>query len=73
MKISGIIVEYNPLHNGHLFHINKTKELTNSDLIIAVMSGNFYQRGIPSIVDKWKKTSMALNKGVDIVLELPTI
>ncbi|WP_346895756.1 nucleotidyltransferase [Clostridium sp. UBA7503] len=73
MKISGIIVEYNPLHNGHLFHINKTKELTNSDLIIAVMSGNFNQRGIPSIVDKWKKTSMALNNGVDIVLELPAI
>lgn len=73
MKISGIIVEYNPLHNGHLFHINKTKELTNSDLIIAVMSGNFNQRGIPSVVDKWKKTSMALNNGVDIVLELPAI
>ena len=73
MKISGIIVEYNPLHNGHLFHINKTKELTNSDLIIAVMSGNFNQRGIPSIVDKWKKTSMALNNGVDIILELPAI
>lgn len=73
MKISGIIVEYNPLHNGHLFHINKTKELTNSDLIIAVMSGNFNQRGIPSIVDKWEKTSMALNNGVDIVLELPAI
>lgn len=73
MKIAGIIVEYNPLHNGHLFHINKTKELTNSDLIIAVMSGNFNQRGIPSIVDKWKKTKMALNNGVDIVLELPAI
>lgn len=73
MKISGIIVEYNPLHNGHLFHINKTKELTNSDLIIAVMSGNFTQRGIPSIIDKWTKTKLALQNGVDIVLELPSI
>ncbi|MEG0306907.1 MAG: nucleotidyltransferase [Clostridium sp.] len=73
MKISGIIVEYNPFHNGHLFHINKTKELTNSDLIIGVMSGNFNQRGIPSIVDKWTKTKMALNNGVDIVLELPAV
>lgn len=73
MKISGIIVEYNPLHNGHLFHINKTKELTNSDLIIAVMSGNFNQRGIPSIIDKWTKTKLALENGVDIVFELPSV
>lgn len=73
MKISGIIVEYNPLHNGHIFHINKTKELTNCDLIIAVMSGNFNQRGIPSIIDKWTKTKLALENGVDIVLELPSI
>lgn len=73
MKISGIIVEYNPLHNGHLFHINKTKELTNSDLVIAVMSGNFNQRGIPSIIDKWTKTKLALENGVDIVFELPAV
>ncbi|MGH4119970.1 nucleotidyltransferase [Clostridium sp.] len=73
MNISGIIVEYNPLHNGHLYHINKTKELTNSDVLICVMSGNFAQRGIPSTMDKWTKTKMALNNGVDLVLELPTI
>lgn len=73
MKVSGIIVEYNPFHNGHLFHINKTKELTNSDIIIGVMSGNFNQRGIPSIVDKWVKTEMALENGVDIILELPAV
>lgn len=73
MKISGIVVEYNPLHNGHLYHINKTKECTNSDLIIAVMSGNFNQRGIPSIIDKWTKTKTALDNGVDIVFELPTV
>ncbi len=73
MNISGIIVEYNPLHNGHLYHINKTKELTNCDALICVMSGNFAQRGIPSPIDKWTKTKMALNNGVDLVLELPTI
>lgn len=73
MNISGIIVEYNPLHNGHLYHINKTKELTNCDALICVMSGNFAQRGIPSTIDKWTKTKMALNNGVDLVIELPTI
>lgn len=73
MKISGIIVEYNPLHNGHIFHINKTKELTDSDITIAVMSGNFNQRGIPSVIDKWTKTKLALQNGIDIVLELPSI
>ena len=73
MNISGIIVEYNPLHNGHLYHINKTKELTNSDALICVMSGNFAQRGIPSSIDKWTKTKMALNNGVDLVLEIPTV
>lgn len=73
MKTAGIIVEYNPLHNGHLFHINKTKELTNCDLVIAVMSGNFNQRGIPSIIDKWTKTKLALQNGVDIVFELPSV
>ena len=73
MHISGIIVEYNPLHNGHLYHINKTKELTNCDALICVMSGNFAQRGIPSTIDKWTKTKMALNNGVDLVIELPAI
>ena len=73
MNVSGIIVEYNPLHNGHLYHINKTKELTNCDALICVISGNFAQRGIPSTIDKWTKTKMALNNGVDLVIELPTI
>ncbi|WP_312579734.1 nucleotidyltransferase [Clostridium sp.] len=73
MKVCGIIVEYNPLHNGHVYHINKTKELTGCDILIAVMSGNFNQRGIPSIVDKYNKTKMALDNGIDLVFELPTI
>jgi len=73
MNISGIVVEYNPLHNGHVYHINKTKELTNCDALICVMSGNFAQRGIPSSVDKWTKTKMAIDNGVDLVIELPAV
>lgn len=73
MNITGIVVEYNPFHNGHLYHINKTKEKTNCDAIVAIMSGNFAQRGIPTIVDKWSRTKMALMNGVDLVIELPLI
>jgi len=71
MKIAGIITEYNPLHNGHIYHIQKTKELTNCDLLICVMSGHFVQRGEPTIIDKWTRTESALNNGIDLVLELP--
>ncbi|GAA0124241.1 nucleotidyltransferase [Clostridium sp. CTA-19] len=73
MNLAGIIVEYNPMHNGHIHHIQKTRELTKCDGLIAVMSGNFNQRGIPSLIDKYEKTNMALHNGVDLVLELPTI
>lgn len=73
MKIAGIVVEYNPLHNGHVYHINKTKELTNCDVLIAVMSGSFNQRGIPSVIDKWNKALSALHNGVDLVIELPVL
>lgn len=73
VKVCGIIVEYNPLHNGHIYHINKSRELTNCDVLIAVLSGNFNQRGIPSIVDKYNKTQMALDSGVDLIFELPSL
>lgn len=73
MKICAIISEYNPLHNGHIYHINKTKELTNSDAIICIMSGNYVQRGIPAIIDKWNRTKAALKCGADLVIELPVI
>lgn len=72
-NILGIICEYNPFHNGHLYHLNEAKRLTNSDYSVAVISGNFSQRGDPAIVSKWVKTEMALKCGVDLVLELPTI
>ena len=73
MKVSGIVVEYNPMHNGHIYHIEKTKELTSCTHLVAVMSGNFVQRGEPSIVNKWTKCKMALNNGVDLVIELPFV
>lgn len=72
MKICGIISEYNPFHNGHLYQINKIKEILNPDLIVVIMSGNFVQRGEISIVDKWQRCECALNHGVDLVIELPT-
>ena len=71
MKTLGIIVEYNPFHFGHANHLAKSKELTGCDTTIAVMSGNFVQRGEPAICDKWRRTQMALEAGVDLVIELP--
>lgn len=71
MKATGIVVEYNPFHNGHKYHLQKTKELNPNNIIIAVMSGDFVQRGEPSITDRWTKTKMALANGVDLVIELP--
>lgn len=72
MNITGIITEYNPFHNGHLYHLTEAKKNTNCDAVICIMSGNFVQRGGPAIVDKWQRTEMALNNGVDLVIELPT-
>lgn len=71
MKVVGIICEYNPFHNGHIYHLSKVKELFPDSLVILVMSGHFTQRGIPSIINKWDKTSVALKYGIDLVIELP--
>ena len=73
MKVCGIVAEYNPFHNGHQYHIQKTIEETSCEAVIAVMSGNFVQRGSPAIFDKWIRTQMALSNGIDLVVELPTI
>ncbi len=72
-KVLGIIAEYNPFHNGHLLHLNKSKEETGAKYSICIMSGNFVQRGNTSIVNKWVKTEIALKSGIDLVLELPTV
>ncbi|HLQ72235.1 MAG TPA: nucleotidyltransferase family protein, partial [Bacillota bacterium] len=71
MQACGLIVEYNPFHNGHLFHIEKAKEISQAECIVAVMSGPFLQRGEPSIIDKYHRTMAALENGVDVVVELP--
>lgn len=73
MKACGLIVEYNPLHNGHVYHIQQAQKLTGSDCTVAVMSGNFTQRGEPAIMDKFNRTRAALSSGVDLVVELPFI
>lgn len=73
MKSCGIVIEYNPLHNGHIKHIKESKELTKCDILIGVMSPNFVQRGEPAIVSKDIRVSEALNAGVDIIVELPTL
>jgi len=73
MKACGIIVEYNPLHNGHIHHINEVKRLSKADCIVAIMSGNFVQRGEPAIIDKWKRSELAIEYGVDLVIELPYV
>ncbi|MBR4178354.1 MAG: nucleotidyltransferase [Bacilli bacterium] len=70
-NVIGIVVEYNPFHNGHLYQINKIKELYPNSLIIVCMSSSFTQRGELSILNKWDKTIVALNHGIDIVIELP--
>lgn len=73
MKTVGIIAEYNPFHNGHQYHVDKSGELTGADCIVAVMSGNFTQRGEPAILDKWIRSRIAVENGVDLVLELPFV
>ncbi|QPC46237.1 nucleotidyltransferase [Mangrovibacillus cuniculi] len=73
MKATGLIVEYNPFHNGHYFHAQSSREKTNADILIAVMSGAFLQRGEPALLPKWERAKMAILGGVDIVIELPTL
>lgn len=72
-NVLAIIGEYNPFHNGHLYHLNKSKEKANANYSIAIMSGNFVQRGNVSIVDKWTRAKMAILNGIDLVIELPCI
>ncbi|MBO4903020.1 MAG: nucleotidyltransferase family protein [Lachnospiraceae bacterium] len=71
MNVTGIIAEYNPFHNGHLYHLKRAKRDTGADYIVVAMSGDFVQRGAPAILDKYARTRMALAAGADLVLELP--
>ena len=73
MKTVGIICEYSPFHNGHEYHIKQVKKLYPDANIILILSGNFTQRGLPSVLDKWTKTEIALRHGIDLVVELPFV
>ena len=73
MKVLGLIVEYNPFHNGHIYHIEESKKLINPDYTIAIMSSSFVQRGEPAIIDKWTRAKLAVEFGVDLVVELPFV
>ena len=72
-KVLGIICEYNPFHNGHLYHLEQSKKITGSNYVVAIMSGNFTQRGNTAIIDKWSRTEAALKCGADLVIELPVL
>ena len=72
MKSVGLITEYNPLHTGHIYHMQKAKEITGADCCIAVMSGNFVQRGEPAIVNKYLRCAAAIDAGVNLCIELPS-
>ncbi len=71
MKIVGLITEYNPFHNGHLYHINEAKRVTGADAVIVVMSGDYVQRGMPAVMPKHLRAEMALKCGASAVFELP--
>ena len=73
MSSVGIIAEYNPFHNGHLYHLKKVKEMFPNDVVILVLTGNFTERGRPSIIDKFTKTKIAKEAGIDLIVELPFI
>ena len=72
-KVLGIIAEYNPFHNGHLYHLQKSLQITESTYSIAIISGNFTQRGSTSLIDKWSKAEIAIKNGIDLVIELPLL
>lgn len=73
MKVTGIIAEYDPFHNGHSYHIKKAREMTGADAIVVVMSGHFTQRGMPAFFRRDARVRMAVDGGADLVIELPYI
>lgn len=73
MKVLGIVAEYNPFHNGHLYHLEQSRAACGADCAVCVMSGNFVQRGEPAIAEKRARAEMALRAGIDLVLELPVV
>ena len=72
-SIVGIVAEFNPMHFGHRYLIEEAKRRTGADAVVCALSGNFVQRGAPAVLDKWQRTEIALQNGVDVVLEIPTV
>ena len=70
-KSVGIIAEYNPFHNGHQYHLQQSLEMSGAEISIAVISGNFTQRGEPALLDKWTRAEIAVRNGVNLVVEMP--
>ncbi|MBR3786370.1 MAG: nucleotidyltransferase family protein [Firmicutes bacterium] len=73
MKTIGIVAEFNPFHEGHKYLIEQAKKDTDADICVVVMSGNFVQRGMPAVFDKWKRAEAAVKQGVNLVVELPAV
>ena len=73
LKAAGITAEYNPLHKGHVYHIEETRRITGCDAVVVAMSGDYVQRGEPAIMDKWVRTEHALKSGADLVIEIPVL
>jgi cytidyltransferase-like protein len=73
MSVTALITEYNPFHNGHQYHLNQSKKITDSEHVIVIMNGNFTQRAEPAVIDKWARTKQALSCGADLVIELPLV
>lgn len=73
MRITGIIAEYNPLHNGHIYQLQQARQQSKADLVIVCMSGNYVQRGQAALLDKWTRAKLALQNGADMVVELPFV
>ena len=73
MKAAAIIAEYNPFHNGHMYHLNESRKKSGADALICVMSGDFVQRGEPALISKWDRAKAALLSGINLVFELPVI
>ena len=71
MRVVGVIAEYNPLHNGHIYHLEQAKRKTGASYCVVIMSGNFVQRGEPACTDKFTRAQWALEAGADLVIELP--
>ncbi len=73
MNAVGIVAEYNPIHNGHIYHINQARSQSGCECVVVALSGNFVQRGEPAIIDKWSRAELAVKNGADLVVEIPTV